>query len=135
MGPPSEKHRFVAQHFVEFVWCIDDEAHKPTMAQTAEGGKCDARVRKSMQIGPSIRGHVREAQRRQAARPRVMVIVFSKRCVDQLQKGISTVVRNEQGNDAKNKRHARALGDMQQARSLKNGLPSNKCNGRWERTL
>ena len=46
---------------------------------------------------PSIRGHVREAQRRQAAHPTVLVIVFSKHCVDQLQKGISTVVRKEQG--------------------------------------
>ena len=129
------KDIFVAQHSVEFVWCIDDEANKPTMAQTTEGGNCDTRVRKSMQIGPPIRGHVREAQRRQAARPRVLIIVFRRRCVDHMKKGISAVVRKEQGNDAKNKRHARARGDMQQARSLKNGLPSNKCNGRLERTL
>ena len=57
-----------------------------------------------MQIGPPTRKHVREAQRRQAVRPRVLIIVFSKHCVDQLQTDVfaraQTVVRKEQGDDA-----------------------------------
>ena len=32
-------------------------------------------------------GHVRETERREAVRPRVLIIVFSKHCVDQLQTG------------------------------------------------
>ena len=55
------------------------------------------------QIGPPIRGHVCEAQRRQAVRPRV-VRVFNKHCVGQLQTDAyaraQTAVRTEQGDDA-----------------------------------
>ena len=150
----GNKHKFVVHHFVDFVQGIDDEAHrvvtqrpsvKPTMAQTSDGGNCGTRVRsfdrRSMQSGPPIRGHVREAQRRQAVRPRVLIIVFSMHCVDQLQTDVfaraQAVVRKEQGDDAAENQGvgALAIGDVHQvqdyeARSLKNGLLSKGCNGR-----
>ena len=81
---------------------------KPTMERTSEGVNCGMRVgsldRRSLQLGLPNRGHVREAQRRQAVRPRVLIIVFSSHFVDELQTDVfartQTVVRKEQGDGA-----------------------------------
>ena len=75
--------------------------HRPREAESA------ARVFAALIAGErrlAHPGHVGETERREAVRPRVLIIVFSKHCADQLQAGVfvraQTVVRKEPRDDA-----------------------------------
>ena len=98
------------------------------MAQSPKGGNCGTRVRsldrRSMQIGPPIRGRACEAQRRQAVRPRVLIIVLIH-----CKRASLLVLRKEQGDDAAEDQSGDALatGDLHQVQDCESTVTEDRA--------